>query len=291
MDGGGGRPRVDRFPADRAAARARWTATRRRQSGIAQPTAADRPGGARSGAPRGVRRGGGEPGRRPHRRRGPAAARLGGEPAVRGADGTATYRADDSDDGARVRPAVRVGAARAGGDCGQPRRGDHRRRAAPQADHRHERPRGDHHRGRPGAVRHAGARRRHLRAGPGPAGQDQPGRRHRRDGPLREHRRHADRVQPADAGRLAPVAAAALHPSGRHPPRFAQPPAAAEPGQPDLGGRALRAHALAVGDRTGGHPQLRRGTGNAGGTGRTPRDAARHPGDGAHARLAVRLDA
>ena len=249
MDSDGGRTRVGRLPAGGDTRCARRSATRRHQSGVAQPTAADRPRGARPDAPRGVRRGSGEPGRGPDRGRGAAVARIGREPAVRGADGAATDRVDDSDHGARVRPALRVGAARAGGDCRQPRRGDHRRRAAPEADHRHERPRGDHHRGRPRVVRHAGVERRHLRAGAGPARQDQPGRHRRRDGPLREHRRHADRVQPADAGRLAPVAAPALHPSGRHPSGFAQPPAAAEPRQPHLGGRALRPDAVALGHR------------------------------------------
>ena len=45
----------------------------------------------------------------PNRRRGPAASWIGREPAVRGADGTATDRADDPDDGARVRSTVRMG--------------------------------------------------------------------------------------------------------------------------------------------------------------------------------------
>ena len=81
-------------------------------------------------------------------------------------------------------------------------------------------------------------------------------------------RGHADRVQPADAGRLAPVAAAALHASRRHPSGFAQPPAAAQRGQPHLGGRALRPHAVALGNRSGGPSRLRGGPGDAGGAGR-----------------------
>ena len=144
--------------------------------------------------------------------------------------------------------------------------------------------------GRPGAVRHAPTRCRHLRAGTGPAGEDDARRCHRRDGPLCEYRGDAHRVQSADAGWLEAVAAATVYPSGRYLSRFAEPSAPAKSGEPDVGVRALRPHVVSLGDRSGTCPELRSRTAVAGSEGWTTADTAGDSGDGESARLTVRLD-
>ena len=79
------------------------------------------------------------------------------------------------------------------------------------------------------------------------------------------------------------------HPDDIHPDSRSRLPLRS-PERPGVGVGALRPHAVSLGDRSGGHPQLRRRTADAGSPSGTPDHAARDSGDGARARFAGRLD-